>query len=312
MIFIIVIYVELIYLVFFKFRWLPWNKWTQNVTLFIGIVVLTAFLVGLRNTTPSSTQAAVTALVVEIAPQVSGRIDSVQAERNVEVEAGTILYTIDPTAYAARVDDLNARLSLTRLRLDQYRELAEAGAGSRFQLQQSEAEVLQIEAQLASARFDLDNTKVRAPTKGLVPRMFLKEGMQVSPGRAVITFLDTDELLVGGLFPQHALRNVKIGDRATVNFPVLPGRIFETRVALIPSAIGDSVFIASGQLPTTQSQRMVRNFPIYVELPEDFPEELKRVGMAASIYIHTERQNGIVGGVAAIMQQLQASVDAVL
>lgn len=312
MVIILVFYVLLIYLVFFKFHWLPWNMWTQNVSLFIGIVILTGFLVALRNTTPISTQGAMTARVVEIAPQVSGRIDSVLAERNVKVEAGAILYTIDPTTYVARVNDLEARLSLSVLRRDQYRELAEADAGSRFQLQQSEAEVLEVEAQLASAQFDLDNTKVRAPTKGMVPRMFLKEGMQVSPGKVVITFMDTDEMLVGGIFAQHALRNVKIGDRATVNFPVLPGQIFESKVAIIPSAIGDSVLLASGQLPTTQGQYMVRDFPIYIELPEDFPEELKRVGMAASIYIHTERESGLVGGVAGIMQQINTSLDAIL
>ena len=312
MVIIIIIYVVALYLIFFKFRWLPWNSWTQYSSLFIGIVVMTASLVGLRNTAPSSSQAAITARVVEIAPQVSGRVNSVPAERNVRVDAGTILYTIDPTAYAARVADLEARLSLSRLRRDQFRELAEASAGSQFQLQQTEAQTRQLEAQLAGAQFDLENTKIRAPTNGLVARMFLKEGMQVSPGRAVMTFMDTDELLVGGLFPQHALRNVKIGDRVTVNFPVLPGRIFESKVLIIPSAIGDSVFVASGTLPTIQAQRMVRNYPIYIELPENFPNELKRVGMAALIYIHTEEQSNIVGGVAGIIQQIKASLDAVL
>ena len=72
MIIIIVVYVVALYLIFFKFRWLPWNSWTQYSSLFIGIVVMTAFLVGLRNTAPSSSQAAITARVIEIAPQVSG------------------------------------------------------------------------------------------------------------------------------------------------------------------------------------------------------------------------------------------------
>ena len=229
-----------------------------------------------------------------------------------EVEEGTILYTIDPTAYQARVDDLEARLTLSRMRLEQFQQLAAADAGSQFQLQQGETEVAQLEAQLAGAQFDLDNTQVRAPAKGMVPRMFLKEGMQVSPGRAVLTFLDTDEMIIGGLFSQAALRNVSIGDKATVNFPVLPGRVFETRVAIIPGAIGDSAFYATGQLGTTQTQRMVRHYPVYIEVPEDFPEELKRVGMAASIYIHTEAQSNIVGGVANIIQQIKASMDAVL
>jgi multidrug resistance efflux pump len=141
--------------------------------------------------------------------------------------------------------------------------------------------------------------------------MFLKEGMQVSPGRSVMTFLDIDDLMVGGLFPQKALRNVKIGDKALVNFPALPGRVFESKVVNMPSAIGDVQMLAAGQLPTTQEMQGTRLYPIYIELPEDFPDELDRVGLAASIYIHTERA-GIVGSVAMILQKISASLDAIL
>ncbi len=141
MVFIIVFYLSIIYLVFFKFHLLPWNKVTQAVSLVVGIIIVTGFLVGLRNLAPASTQAATTTQIVEIAAQVSGRINSVPAERNVTVEQGAILFTIDPTAYQARVDDLTARLDLSRLRLGQFEELAEASAGSQFQLQQSQAEV---------------------------------------------------------------------------------------------------------------------------------------------------------------------------
>ena len=277
----------------------------------VGIIILTGFLVGLRNLAPASTQAGTTTRIVEIAPQVSGRINSVPAERNVTVDEGTILFTIDPTAYQARVDDLTARLDLSRLRLGQFKELAEASAGSQFQLQQSQAEVRQLEAQLASAQFDLDNTAVRAPFRGKVPRMFLREGMQVSAGRSVMAFLDTDELVVGALFPQKALRTVKIGDKAMVNFPALPGRVFETEVFAIPSAIGDTQYLATGVLTSLQTQQMVRLYPIYVELPEDFPNDLRRSGLAAKVYIHTEGA-GIVGSVAVILQKISASLDAIL
>ena len=311
MLFIIIFYLGIIYLLFFKFRLLPWNNISQIISLVVGIVIVTGFLVGLRNLAPASLQAATTTRIVEIAPQVSGRINSVLAQRDVTVAEGTVLFTIDPTAYQAGVDDLTARLELSRLRLGQFEELAQASAGSQFQLQQTQAEVQQIEAQLASAQFDLDNTMVRAPFRGKVPRMFLRDGMQVSPGRSVMTFLDPDELLVGALFAQKALRTVKIGDRATVNFPTLPGRVFEAKVVIIPSAIGDTQFLAAGQLPTTQTPRMVRQYPIYVDLPQDFPEHIRRSGLAAKVYIHTENA-GIVGSVAEILQKISASLDAVL
>lgn len=311
MVIIVVVYLALVYLLFFKFRWLPWNAASKIVTVFVGAILLMGFLVGFGTLAPVSSQGAITARIVEISPQVSGRVMSVEYERNVVVEAGTPLFSIIPTPYQARVDDLEARLALSRLRLEQYENLAKTGAGKKFDLQQAQSTTRQLEAQLVSARFDLDNTVVRAPSRGMVPRMFLKEGIQVSPSKSVLAFVDTTEILVGGLFEQKALQNVKIGDRATVNFHALPGRVFESKVVGIPGAIGDTQFTPSGQLGSVQGQRMVVVYPVYVALPEDFPENLKRPGLAAVIYIHTENA-GMFGKIASAMQWIATSLNAVL
>jgi multidrug resistance efflux pump len=228
-------------------------------------------------------------------------------QRSEIVEAGTPLFSIDPTSYQARVDGLEAQLSLSRLRLQQFEELAAADAGSRFQLQQAQSETRALESQLAGARFDLDNTVVRAPTRGMVPRLFLAKGMQVSPSKSVMTFLDTSLLRVGGLFQQAALLHVKVGDRATVSFPALPGQVFESTVVKIPEAIGDAQLLATGQLPKVAQMQTTRQFPIYVELPEDFPEHMKKIGLAAVVYVHTENA-GAISSVALAMQWISASL----
>jgi multidrug resistance efflux pump len=306
-----VLYLVLVYLLFFKLRWLPWNKLTQGLTLLIGVIILTAFLVGLQGLTPSSSQGQVTTRITEIAPQVSGRVISVPAERNVQVEQGSTLFTIDPTLYQARVDELEARLELSRLRLQQYGDLAAADAGSQFQLQQTEAETRQLGAQLVAAKFDLENTIVRAPSQGLVPALILTKGMQVSPSKAVLTFVDTSELYVSGLFDQKALQNVRVGDKAMINFPALPGQVFESTVVVMPGAIGNAQFMASGALTVIEGQRMTRLYPIFMELPEDFPKDLVKIGLAASTYIHTEGA-GVVGIVAVILQWVSTSLDAII
>jgi multidrug resistance efflux pump len=109
---------------------------TQWVCIIVGTVILSGFLVGLQALTPSSSQAYITGQIVEIAPQVSGRITPVNIEPMQTLNEGDVLFEIDPTAYQARVDDLEARLNLAGLRLKQYQELAAEGAGSGFQLEQ--------------------------------------------------------------------------------------------------------------------------------------------------------------------------------
>jgi len=224
------------------------------------------------------------------------------------VPSGTELFTIDPTHFQAIVDNHKANLELSQLRTGQFKELASKDAGSQFQYQQSQAETLSLEANLAAAQFDLDNTVVRAPFEGMIPSLYLKEGMQVSAQRSVMAFVDTSRLYVGGLFQQKALDSVKIGDTARVNFPALPGRVFVTKVIWIPEAIGDGQLIASGQLPKVQTRQNTRLYPIYMEFPEDFPDHLRKIGLSAQINIYTEKA-GIVGPVAIATQWINTSLD---
>jgi hypothetical protein len=69
MLIITALYLALVFLLFFKFKVLPWNKLSQGLVVLIGVIILTGFLVGLQGLTPASVQAAITGRVVEIAPQ---------------------------------------------------------------------------------------------------------------------------------------------------------------------------------------------------------------------------------------------------
>ena len=146
MVIITVLYLAMVYLLFFKFKVLPWNKISQGLSVLIGVIILTGFLVGLQGLTPASVQAAITGRVVEIAPQVSGRVISVQVEPETNLDEEDVLFTIDPILFESRVAELEARLQLALLRLEQYRKLAASKAGTEFQVQQSDAEVEQLEA----------------------------------------------------------------------------------------------------------------------------------------------------------------------
>jgi multidrug resistance efflux pump len=139
----------------------------------------------------------------------------------------------------------------------------------------------------------------------------LRPGMLATSQRAVATFVHSDTLFVAALFPQKALENIEAGQTAKMNFPALPGRIFEGTVIGPPMAIGEAQFFASGQLHWTQEWRMTRQYPVMLTLPPDFPEELRKLGLAASVRIHTD-QAGVVGIVALVLQWIQTSLDYII
>ncbi len=187
------IYAFFVWLIFIKFKWLPWNTTSQVTVVIIPIVAMAALILTLNVVAPSSSDVRVVKYVVQVIPQVRGRVIEVPVEPNRLVKKGELLFRIDPTQYqndldvakaklaadeakfaqaganladasagarelqeqlksaSAQVKVLQPRLELARLRVRQNRELVAAGAGDRFALEQAEANVIDLEAQILTA-----------------------------------------------------------------------------------------------------------------------------------------------------------------
>jgi multidrug resistance efflux pump len=187
------IYAFFVWLIFIKFKWLPWNTTSQVTVVVIPVVALAAMILTLNVVAPSSADVRVVKYVVQVIPQVKGRVIDVPVEPNRLVKKGELLFRIDPTPYqndldvakarlvadeaklaqagaglvdasagarqlqeqlksaSGQLSTLQPRLELARLRVRQNRELVATGAGDRFALEQAEANVADLEGQIATA-----------------------------------------------------------------------------------------------------------------------------------------------------------------
>ena len=68
------IYSFFVWLIFFKFKWLPWNTISMVIVFTIPIVGLTALILLLNVFAPSSADVRVIKYVVNVVPQVGGRV----------------------------------------------------------------------------------------------------------------------------------------------------------------------------------------------------------------------------------------------
>jgi multidrug resistance efflux pump len=184
---------------------------------------------------------------------------------------------------------MRAKLELERTRVQQNRELAASGAGDRFTLEQSEAnvqqleselsasvaaeaqiraqlnatvgddqaEIAQIKAQLANARWELSQTVFYAPANGTVINLQLRPGqMATALGMLpVMTFVE-DEFQVLALFDQNELHEVEAGDEAEIALETYPGRIIKATVNSIVWAQGQGQIPMSQTLPQTGARPM--------------------------------------------------------
>ena len=90
----------------------PVRLWTY-IVLVLCIVFMVVYLVGDRLT-PFTTQARVHAYVIPVAPQVAGRLISVDVKNNQMVKAGQQLFSIDPSSFELAVQAAEAALKNTR------------------------------------------------------------------------------------------------------------------------------------------------------------------------------------------------------
>src|SRR5215470_17398366 len=104
------IYSFFVWLIFFKFKLLPWNKISMVIVVTIPVVGLTALILCLNVYAPSSADVRVIKYVVNVIPQVKGKVIEVPVEPNRPVKKGAVLFRIDPTPYELTVKTLEAQL----------------------------------------------------------------------------------------------------------------------------------------------------------------------------------------------------------
>ena len=150
------IYAFFVWLIFIKFKWLPWNTTSQVTVVIIPIVALGTMILTLNVVAPSSSDVRVIKYVVQIIPQVRGRVTEVPVEPNRLVKKGELLFRIDPTPYQNELSIAKAKLAVEEAKLAQSgANLAETSAGARElreQLKSASGQVTALQPRLELAR----------------------------------------------------------------------------------------------------------------------------------------------------------------
>lgn len=131
----------------------------------------------------------------EIRAQIGGIVQRRLFEQGAEIEAGTVLFQINPAPFKAEVDSAaaalqraEATLARARVQAERLSPLVQAEAVSRqvyddavAQREQAAADVAQAKATLARRRLDLQFASVEAPIAGRIDQALVSEGALVSP-----------------------------------------------------------------------------------------------------------------------------------
>ena len=118
---------------------------------------------------------------------------------------------------------------------------------------QAKAKIEKAEADLASAKYDLEGTTHLAPADGRVANLALRPGVRATqlPLSPVMSFIEDDDQWVVAFYRQNELRYVEPGNEAEIFLKTHPGRIIKCKVDSILWATAQGQMPISGNLPNT-------------------------------------------------------------
>jgi len=240
-------------------------------------------VVMLGQYTPYSKMMFVQQPVIQMAPEYGGIVKAIPVKPNVLVEKGTVLFEMDSEPWQYKVDELTPQVALAQRHYDDALALVTAKVEREVALERRRDELAEVKAELEKAQYNVDNSKIVAPTKGYVINLQLRPGQFIRLKNPVMTFVSDEEPAIIAMIRQRATQHVVPGNRAQIALEMYPGKVFEAKVDHIIFGIGNAQFVPSGVLPTQDQFRPADVFLVKLALVEpdpNFPLKFGAAGLA--------------------------------
>lgn len=113
-----------------------------------------------------------------------------------------------------------------------------------------QSQIVSLRAQLAEAKYNLNQTVIRAPSDGYVTQVLIRPGTYAAalPLRPVMVFIPQQKRQIIAQFRQNSLLRLEAGDEAEVVFNALPGQVFQGKLTTVLPVVPGGSYQAQGTL----------------------------------------------------------------
>lgn len=177
--------------------------------------------------------------VADVKAQAAGTLIGVTADQGTQVSAGQTLARIRAEGLGSQVinaqsgvEAAESQLALATKQLESMRNLYEAGAVSRLEVDNAQARVDQARTQVRSAKAQVTaaseqagNRTVSSPITGKVSVRSVNDGEAVNPGQRLFTVVNTSMLELAGTVPSERIQEVHVGQDVRMTIGQDTGRM---------------------------------------------------------------------------------------
>jgi multidrug resistance efflux pump len=154
-------------------------------------------------------------------------------------------------------------------------------------------DVARLQAERDTAKFNLEQSTVRAPTDGMVQQNFLRPGMYAAsmPLRPVMIFLHDEKPKFAAAFLQNSAQRIIEGSEAEFILAAVPGRFFKGKVVIGGAYIAQGQLQPSGNLVDPEQIKGEGRILVVIEPEEDISKYLVVPGTTAQVAIYTHHMH---------------------
>jgi multidrug resistance efflux pump len=154
-------------------------------------------------------------------------------------------------------------------------------------------DVARLQAELDTAKFNLEQSVVRAPTDGMVQQNFLRPGMYAAsmPLRPVMIFLHNEKPKFAAAFLQNSAQRIDEGSEAEFILPAVPGRFFKGKIVMGGAYIPQGQLQPSGNLVDPEQIKGEGRILVAIEPKEDLSKYLIVPGSTAQVAVYTNHMH---------------------
>ena len=150
-----------------------------------------------------------------------------------------------------------------------------------------------VQAWLAARR----NTLL-APVTGYVAKRSVQVGARVTPGTPLLSIVPLDQLWVDANFKESELRDIRVGQPATVEADMYGGKVrFHGKVQGLSAGTGSAFSLLPAQNASGNWIKVVQRLPVRIALdPAELQRHPLRIGLSTTVTVDISKTDGPVLG----------------
>jgi membrane fusion protein (multidrug efflux system) len=177
---------------------------------------------------------------VMISAEEAGKVVEIKFESGQEVQQGDLLIKLDTSVEEAQLKALEAKAALTASNQKRMQELFKEQVSTQSELDDSESQFKQAEADANALRATIARRAIRAPFTGRVGLRRVNLGQYLSPGAAVVELQSLRPIYVDFTLAQRYIDRATVGQAVRLTIDAFPNQPFDGKITAISPQVDEA------------------------------------------------------------------------